>query len=346
LDCFSGIAGDMLLAACINIGGPSLLDHVTTCLNEGVPELKGEFEITHKQVWRGMGQIAASHVAVKSVYNHIPAPVPVTRKSETTNDVLAGNGHVHQHSHLHANHTITSHSHSHDHSHSHTHAHSHDHKQISGEASEALPHEHEHSQNDDSTTNTPHGPLRNLPQIRKLLENADTKYIPTWVSHVALATFTLLAQAEAHVHGAESVDAVHFHEVGAVDSLVDTIGSLLALHALHVSTVSCSALPLGSGTVRAAHGLLPVPPPATLFLMKGLTVAPGPPGITGELVTPTGAALVRALLQECTNRSSAHFHRPPRFTLRQVGVGAGTKDFPQHPNVLRLLLGDSTVSNA
>lgn len=176
-----------------------------------------------------------------------------------------------------------------------------------------------------------------------MLQDAPTEYIPAWVSRVAILAFELLAQAEAHVHGAESADTVHFHEVGAVDSIVDTVGSLLALHALGIqdgSVVSCSALPLGTGTVRAAHGLLPVPAPATLFLLKTLAVTAGPPGVTGELVTPTGAALLRALLQEC---GSGNHHRAPRFTLRDVGIGAGTKDFVQHPNILRIFLGDSIV---
>jgi hypothetical protein len=174
-----------------------------------------------------------------------------------------------------------------------------------------------------------------------MLNEAPDEWISPWVRRVALKAFFLLAQAEAHVHGAASADAVHFHEVGAVDSIVDTVGSLLALEALGVTTVSCSRLPLGEGTVRAAHGLLPVPVPATLRLLEGLPLSPGPSGVTGELVTPTGAALVQALLAECGVASP--IGRPPRFTLRQTGLGAGTKDFAQHANIVRLLLGDSLV---
>jgi len=157
------------------------------------------------------------------------------------------------------------------------------------------------------------------------------------------------AQAEASVHGAATVDAVHFHEVGAVDSIVDTVGTLLALYYLNVTTVSCSRLPLGEGAVHTDHGLLPVPAPATLHLMKGMPTTLGPPGRTGELVTPTGAALLRTLTTRSGIRSTESSRgvplmgRPPRFTLRKTGVGAGTKDFPHHPNILRLMLGDSVV---
>jgi pyridinium-3,5-bisthiocarboxylic acid mononucleotide nickel chelatase len=165
------------------------------------------------------------------------------------------------------------------------------------------------------------------------------------------------------VHGAASLEAVHFHEVGAVDSIVDTVGTLLALHCLGVTSVSCSRLPLGQGTVRTAHGLLPVPAPATLALLVDMAVTPGPPISgsgsydTGELVTPTAAALLRVLTRRddpvsdhadvCNERplqslprATTFAQRPPRFMLRRVGIGAGTKDFAQHPNIVRLLIGD------
>lgn len=358
-DCFSGIAGDMVLAACLDMGGPPLLDHVSQSLQQGLPALRDEFTLSQQRVWRGVGRIAATHVTVQSVYDHRPAPVP----SHSSHD--HSHGHGHSHNHYHHNHT-DGHSHAHgdghassqtDHSHRNS-QHGHDTtQQRNKEKSDSNSqqdeqqhhhnHHHGHSHNHDVNDTEIKGSLRNLPEIRQMLQDAPPQYIPRWVKRVAITAFTLLAQAEAHVHGADSPDAVHFHEVGAVDSIVDTVGSLLALHALGVTTVSCSALPLGTGTVRAAHGLLPVPAPATLFLLQGLPVTAGPPGVTGELVTPTGAALLRALLQECETdhahheqRRRHHYGGPPRFTLRQVGVGAGTKDFVQHPNILRIMIGD------
>ena len=154
-------------------------------------------------------------------------------------------------------------------------------------------------------------------------------------------------------------------EVGAVDSIVDTVGTLLMLHYLGVDlgdndkkvAVTCSALPLGEGTVWTDHGLLPVPAPATLRLMVGMPTCPGPRGVTGELVTPTAAALLRVLTGVSSSLSSADYNnhndsnvatawqptkipgRPPCMIPCAIGVGAGTKDFERHPNVLRLILG-------
>ena len=176
-----------------------------------------------------------------------------------------------------------------------------------------------------------------------MLQAAPEEYIPVWVRDTAIHVFTELARAEASVHGADGMDAVHFHEVGAVDSIVDTVGTLLALHFLGVETVSCSPLPLGEGTVWTSHGILPVPAPATLRLMIGMRTTPGPPGITGELVTPTAAALLRVLTQVGIGEKPTG--RPPRFTIRHVGVGAGTKDFVKHPNIIRLMIGDDLVQD-
>jgi uncharacterized protein (DUF111 family) len=202
------------------------------------------------------------------------------------------------------------------------------------------------------------GPLRNLTEIKILLEESDDNFIAPWVKAMAIATFTELAKAEATTHGAGSIEAVHFHEVGAVDSIVDTVGTLVALHYLGATTFSCSRIPIGEGTVWTQHGILPVPAPATLRLLVGMPTCPGPMGVvTGELVTPTGAALLRTLCliglgtttaDSTTADSKATPNkltgRPPNFTIRTIGIGAGTKDFERHPNILRLLIGDDVVT--
>jgi uncharacterized protein (DUF111 family) len=346
-DCFSGAAGDMMLAACLDVAKDDrdrLMNHVAQCIGKGMPELQDEFTISCKRVWRGMGSITATHVTVQSRYNHEAAPVP-TRAVITKEDEQRAEKDGHDHSHSHDSHAQSqTHDHSHAHKHEHEHEHSHAHqvsepaakppKQVDGSHS----HQHDghaHSHGHSSTK----GPLRNLPDIRKMLQDAPSEWIPVWVRDTAIEVFTALAQAEATVHGAESMDAVHFHEVGAVDSIVDTVGTLLALYFLGVKTVSCSRLPLGEGSVNTDHGILPVPAPATLSLMAGMPVTPGPPGPTGELVTPTAAALLRVLT---ANGGKMHMAgQPPLFTLRRVGVGAGTKDFHKHPNILRLLMGDT-----
>ncbi len=142
---------------------------------------------------------------------------------------------------------------------------------------------------------------------------------------------TVLAEAEAEVHGMP-IEKVHFHEVGAVDSIVDMLGSAVALELLGVDTLSCGALPISRGFVKCDHGVMPVPAPATAYLMRGLPTV----GVdrTGELVTPTGAAIVAALCDS--------FGPPPAVTLQGVGYGAGDREDPKVPNLLRLMLGEVT----
>jgi len=138
-----------------------------------------------------------------------------------------------------------------------------------------------------------------------------------------------LARAEARVHG-KTVDDVHFHEVGAVDSIVDMLGSAVGLELLDVATLSCGAIPISRGYVRCDHGRMPVPAPATAYLMQGMATV----GVdrAGEFVTPTGAAIAAALCES--------FGPPPPMNLQDVGYGAGDRDEPEIPNLLRLFLGE------
>jgi len=340
----------MMLASCIDAAGDDgdrLLDHVAHCISQGMPELAGEFEITRKQVWRGIGSIAATHVSVHSRYEHEAAPVPTraaAEEDETGNSLSHSHGHEHSLSHSHEHtHSHNSHEQSHEHS-CDQHCHNNEHSGDAGagnKGEKGTKHSHSHGHGEGHSHSHGHscGPLRNLPEIRKMIQEAPEGFIPAWVKETSIEAFTELALAEAGVHGAESQNAVHFHEVGAIDSIVDTVGTLLALYFLGVETFSCSRLPIGEGTVFTDHGLLPVPAPATLRLMMGMPTTSGPPGVTGELVTPTAAALLRVLTSKYGETSVVG--KPPPFTLRKVGVGAGTKDFKNHPNILRLMLGDS-----
>jgi hypothetical protein len=147
------------------------------------------------------------------------------------------------------------------------------------------------------------------------------------------AVFDRLAAAEARVHGI-APEEVHFHEVGALDSIADVVGVCTAFEDLGVTSISASEVALGSGTVRAAHGRLPVPAPAVAELAKGWQVRGDGPG---ELATPTGMALIRALASRCETL--------PPMTVDAVGVGAGTRDTPDRPNVVRVVLSSSAASS-
>ncbi|CAI5745214.1 unnamed protein product [Peronospora destructor] len=169
--------------------------------------------------------------------------------------------------------------------------------------------------------------MRNLNDIKALIGESE---LSDWVKEKSAAVFTLLAQAEAHTHGS-SLDEIHFHEVGAIDSIIDTIGSVLALDLLGVREVHAAFLPFSSGTVKCMHGVLPVPTPATFRLMIGVPVCPAPKGAKGELVTPTGISLIKAL--------ASTYGEPPAFIPTHTGVGAGTKEFPEHANIVRVAIG-------
>jgi pyridinium-3,5-bisthiocarboxylic acid mononucleotide nickel chelatase len=168
-------------------------------------------------------------------------------------------------------------------------------------------------------------PHRRWASIRDSLTAAA---VPEGVRVRALATFARLAEAESRAHGIPT-DEVHFHEVGALDSIADVVGVAAALDDLGVTTLSAGSVAVGSGRVRAAHGDLPVPVPAVVRLSTGWRVHAGG---TGELTTPTGMALVAALAQRCEEL--------PSMIVTASGAGAGTKDFPQRPNITRVLLGE------
>lgn len=168
---------------------------------------------------------------------------------------------------------------------------------------------------------------RDWRSIRTLLERAD---LPEPVRRRSVAVFARLAEAEAHVHGVP-VDEVHFHELGAVDTLMDVCGVLVLLDALEVGEIASSPLPVSHGLVDAAHGPLPLPAPAAAELLRGATLYGVPSG--AELVTPTGAALAAELV--------SRFGELPPLTLEWIGTGAGSRDLPDRPNVVRVFLGQA-----
>ena len=210
--------------------------------------------------------------------------------------------HGDEHGHDHEHH----HDHEHDHGHDHGHDHDHDHDHHHG---------HHHS---------------SLKDVRGIIDGLD---LPEAVKAHARAVYDLIAEAESAVHGT-TVDMIHFHEVGALDAVADVCGVCLLMETIKPDRVLVSPVHVGSGMVRCAHGLLPVPAPATARLLEGVPIYGG--AIRGELCTPTGAALLRHFADG--------FGPMPPMALRRIGYGMGTKDF-ERANCVRAMLGDATEAS-
>ena len=175
-----------------------------------------------------------------------------------------------------------------------------------------------------------HGVHRRLPDIVDLIHNAG---LSPGAAERAIGVFRRLAGAEACVHGTTE-DDIHFHEVGAADAIMDIVGACVALELLGVEKVYCSPVTVGGGTVRCAHGVLPVPAPATVELLKGCDVEIAPSDVRSELLTPTGAAILTHVAES--------FGSMPAMNIERVGYGAGQRDYEGQPNVLRLLVGETS----
>jgi hypothetical protein len=170
---------------------------------------------------------------------------------------------------------------------------------------------------------------RSYKTIESLIQKST---LTTRVKDLSINIFHRIAQAEAHVHQT-SIDDVHFHEIGALDSIVDIVGSAICLDYVGADTCYASPVPFSSGFVQSDHGTLPVPAPATLLLLKGIPVVAS--NVSGETVTPTGAAILAALVR--------YFGAIPPMTIQNIGYGAGTRDVPQMPNMLRIILGETSA---
>jgi uncharacterized protein (TIGR00299 family) protein len=302
LECFSGISGDMFLGALVDAGVPAaLLEQTVAALNVGARleisrVVRSGISATKVDVWVG-------------VEKDLPREEYWTRQE--------------QHSHEHSGH-------SHDHERAH-----HEHRQghpgetrtepapsaASGQAlslPKGVPAPHEHSDG------------RGLREIKKIISAAA---ISEGTKKTAIAIFEALGRAEAKIHNT-SIERVHFHEVGAVDAMVDIVCAAVGAEALGVDEIICSPLNVGGGTVKCEHGAFPVPAPATVDLLAGTPVYSS--GLQAELVTPTGAAIVKTL--------ASRFAAFPEMNIEKSGYGAGARDFPAHPNVVRLTIGEAVSS--
>jgi pyridinium-3,5-bisthiocarboxylic acid mononucleotide nickel chelatase len=296
LECPTGIAGDMCLGAIVHAGVP--LEYLIEQLER--LGLGGEFKLWAESV---------QHNGQQATKVHVDEPSDRIRLSPPSHQPAQS---AHEHSHGHSPEHSPEHSHEHPHTGSHNTVHSHAHGHAHSQA-----HGHAHSQ----------AHSRNLPEIEQLIRAAQ---LPIKAEAWSLAVFRQLAIAEGAVHGI-SPEQVHFHEVGAIDAIVDIVGTCLGLDWLGIEELYCSALPTGGGTIWAAHGRLPVPAPAVLKLWELRQVPIYSNGIDRELVTPTGAAIVTTL--------AAEFGAPPAMILQRVGLGAGSRELAI-PNILRLWIGD------
>src|SRR5580692_8387943 len=297
LECFSGMSGDMFLGALIDAGvSPRVLEEAVAALDVGA----------RLEIWR----VVRSGISATKVDVWVDGEKDLPREEYWAEEGVARA----------ASPAKTDHRQSH-HSHpEHEHRHNHEHSSEGGSSRAGVPAPHEHS----------HG--RGLTEIREIISKAE---ISDAAKKTAVAIFEALGMAEAKIH-ATSIEKVHFHEVGAVDAMVDIVCAAVGSEALGVEEIICSPLNVGGGTVRCAHGTFPVPAPATVELLEGAPVYSS--GVQAELVTPTGAAIVKILARR--------FAAFPEMRIDKSGYGAGSRDFPGHPNVVRLTIGEAASTLA
>ena len=293
LETFAGISGNMLLGALLDAGFP-----IDVLKSELAKLNLGEYELVHQR---------ANKLGIDAQYFNVLLP----------------HGHEHSHNHEHAHehhhehhHHEEQHFHCQEYAHTYDPAHHHEHKH-EHEHHHELPHAHHHHEH------------RNLKAVMDII---DGSALSQSIKDKAREVFTAIAIAEAKVHG-KTVEEVHFHEVGAVDTIIDIVGCLLGLEYLGIEKVFVGKITTGHGFVKCAHGLMPVPAPATAELLQGLPQEKG--RVAKELTTPTGAALAKVL-------GETALELPEGFTCEKIAYGAGTWEL-EIPNVLRVHVG--TIAN-
>ena len=293
LECNMGAAGDMLTAALLELH-PDPQGFVERMNRLGLP-----------------GVVFAAQPAVKCGITGTQVSVTVGGEEEESHDVPL-HSHVHETAQDEAH---PGHAHDHVHVHDHDHEHTHDHEHI---------HDHEHSHGHEHGHGHHHH--AGMGDIRHILSHLD---IPQPVRQDAEAVYQLIAQAESHAHG-RPVEEIHFHEVGTLDAVTDVVAVCWLLHDLAPEQIVASPVHVGCGQVRCAHGILPVPAPATAYILQGVPTYGG--SVQGELCTPTGAALLKHFVQR--------FGSSPVMRVEKTGYGMGKKDF-EAANCVRAMLGQT-----
>ena len=302
-DASSGVSGDMFVGALIDAGADIeiIRSHIDSLGLEG-------FSIRARKVSKSGLMGTKFDVIDPETGRDVDAP----------EDNQHGHGHEHGHDHSHGHDHVYANDHSHDHGHGHDHEHGH------GDGQHLHIHGHEHGGHHGHQKSPRKKHHRSLWDIGSIICKSG---LPQQVIDHAVAVFKLIAVAESKVHGT-TLEEVHFHEVGALDCIVDIVSAASAFHQLNVDEAWCSPIHVGSGTVRCAHGILPVPAPATMELLHDVPIYSTE--VKGELATPTGAALLRHFCKG--------FAPMPQMIVEKVGYGAGSKDFGI-PNLLRATIG-------
>ena len=280
---------------------------LTAALTELLPDPEGFIEKINKL---GIPEVTVSRG--KAVKNGIVG----TQISVKVAGVEEGEE-LHEHGHSHE------HEHDHHHEHEHEHSHGHDHPHEHGEHDRHHEHEHEHHHGEMAH----HHVHRSMDDIRHIVR--EHMKLPKNVAEDVLSVYALIAEAESHAHGVPLSD-IHFHEVGTLDAIADISSVCLAMSELAPDEVVVSPIHVGSGSVRCAHGVLPVPAPATAYILQGIPIYGGE--VRGELCTPTGAALLKHF--------ATRFGAMPAMTVSGIGYGMGKKDFDT-ANCVRMMLGES-----
>ncbi|MBU8789317.1 DUF111 family protein [Oceanobacillus caeni] len=296
-DCFSGMSGDMTIGALLDAGGDfSHLESELKKLN-----FADEYELKMDKVVKNGITGTKFDVVLKNEEHH----------HDHSHEHTHNHDHSHEHGEGHNHHTNNHHEHD---DHSKDHEHHHDH------------HVHDHAHSHNHSHGDHHHHHRAYRDIVRMISESN---LSEKVKHMSLEIFKKIGEAEGKIHGMP-LETVHFHEVGAVDSIIDIVGTAILLEQLEVEEIKASPIPTGSGKIHIDHGIYPVPAPATLEILRDVPIANSE--VRGELTTPTGAAIAAVLAKEfCTF---------PSMKVKKVGYGAGTKTFPQHPNVLRVVIGE------
>jgi uncharacterized protein (TIGR00299 family) protein len=309
LDIFSGISGDMFIGALLDLGADA------QALEHELEKLK--LDGYHLHISR------AHKAAIEGV------KFDVHLAHEHSHEHTHADGTTHSHSHSHEDHHDA---HGHERHHEDEHAHGHEHPHHHEDDQDAHQHEHSHHHHAEEGHEHSHG--RNFSEIKNLISSSR---LSDWAKEKSLAVFHRIAVAEGKIHGLPA-DKVHFHEVGAVDSIVDIVGACIGLELLGKPRVLAAPVVEGTGWINCAHGRFPIPAPATLSILGAQNIAVSQCDEPHELVTPTGAALLAEFVEE--------FGPMRALVAEKVGFGLGTRDNKTRPNVLRAILGKTASRKA